>query len=134
MPSGMAPATRVPDGELTMATLKESGHYAIAGFLYQFIGSGVVAFQIYEGLQGDEPTEVLLVERFGQDAVVFPVDGSDKKPKFIQYKYSSKGETIAPSELREILQAFSEECPHSGSGNRSSGFRTGHQSPLFTKF
>ena len=130
----MAAATRVLDGELTMATLKESGHYAIAGFPYQFIGSGVVAFQIYEGLQGDEPTEVLLVERFGQDAVVLPVDGSDKKPKLIQYKYSSKGETIAPSELREILQAFSEECPHSGNGNRSSGFRTGHQSPLFTKF
>jgi hypothetical protein len=90
-----------------MATFKDSGHYAIAGFLYQFIGSGVAAFEVYEGLQSDdEPTEVLLVERLGQDAVVRPVDGSDKKPRLIQFKYSSKDETIAPSEIREILQTF----------------------------
>jgi len=90
-----------------MPTLRESGHYAIAGFLYQFIGSGVAAFDVYQGPPSDgEPTEVLLVERFGQDAVVLPVDGSDKKPRLIQYKYSSRGNPIAPSELREILEAF----------------------------
>jgi hypothetical protein len=29
-----------------MPTLIESGHYAIAGFVYQLIGSGVAAFEI----------------------------------------------------------------------------------------
>ena len=88
---------RATDSETAMPTVKESGHYAIAGFLYQFIGSGVAAFEIYQGPPSDgEPTEVLLVERFGQDAAILPVDGSDKKPRLIQYKYSSKGDTIAP--------------------------------------
>jgi hypothetical protein len=90
-----------------MTTLKESGHYAIAGFLYQLIGSGVAAFEICEGLQHDEePSECLVLERFGQDAAVLPVDGSGKKPRLIQYKCSGKGETITPSTLREILHAF----------------------------
>lgn len=91
-----------------MITLKESGgYYAIAGFLYQFLGSGVAAFDICGGLKSDEePTEVLLVERFGEDAVIFPVDGSGKKPRLVQYKYSIEAHSVAPSELREILEAF----------------------------
>jgi hypothetical protein len=90
-----------------MATLRESGHYAIAGFLYQLIGSGVQAFQLLDGRQNNgEPSEVLLLECLGQDAAVLPSDGSGSKPKLIQYKYSTTGE-IAPFDLRKILQSLS---------------------------
>jgi hypothetical protein len=66
----------------------------------------VNAYEIYEGLQDKEPTEVLLVECFGEDAVVLPAGDSGKKPRLIQYKYSDDGRTIQPSELRGILQGF----------------------------
>jgi len=90
-----------------MDTFRESGHYAIAGFLYQLIGSGIQAIEICAEFRGDqEPREILVLERFGQDAVALPKVGSDTKPRLIQYKFSSKNETIAPSELRDILQAF----------------------------
>jgi hypothetical protein len=90
-----------------MDTLRESGHYAIAGFLYQLLASGVEAIEVCSELLGDqEPREVLLLERFGQDAVALPTDARNTKPRLIQYKFSSKTETIAPSEFREILQAF----------------------------
>jgi hypothetical protein len=90
-----------------MATQQESGHHAIAGFLYQLLGSGVESFEIFLGpRRADEPDEVLVLERFGQDAAVLPGSGGDKKPKLIQYKYSSTGDTIDPSDLRKILQAL----------------------------
>ncbi len=101
----------------TMATRQESGHHAIAGFLYQLLGSGVEAFEIFNGPRsGDEPDEALLVERFGQDAAVLPSDGSNRKPRLIQYKHSSTGQKIVPSELREILQALLKSVRAQGMG------------------
>lgn len=90
-----------------MGNHEESGRYAIAGFLYQLIGSGFEALDVYQGLPADQPpTELVVVERFGQDAAVFPAHGSTKKPRMIQYKYSSTNAKIRPQELREILQSF----------------------------
>ncbi len=90
-----------------MKVINESGHYAIAGFLFQLIGSGVEAIEVCTSLQSDEGQHTILVlERFGQDAAAMPVDGSNAKPRLIQYKFSSNDETIAPSELREILQVM----------------------------
>ncbi len=89
------------------ATTRESGHYALAGFLYQLIGSGVEAFAIAEGPEDNNtPDRLLLLECFGQDAVAIPCDGSRKRPKLIQYKYSSTGHQITPSELRTILESL----------------------------
>lgn len=90
-----------------MDATNESGHYAIAGFLFQLIGSGVETIEVCTSFESDEePHAVLVLERFGQDAAVLPVDDSDAKPKLIQYKFSSKDKPIKPSELREILQAM----------------------------
>ncbi|NQT15996.1 MAG: hypothetical protein HQ582_24790 [Planctomycetes bacterium] len=90
-----------------MAILHESGHYAIAGFLYQLIGSGVEALEIREArLNGDSAEECLVLERFGQDAAALPPDGTNRKPKLIQFKHSGKNATIAPADLRKILEGF----------------------------
>lgn len=90
-----------------MEAINESGHYAIAGFLFQLIGSGVEAIEVCTSFVGhEEPRSVLVLERFGQDAVALPTDGSSAKPRLIQYKFSSKVEPIKRSELREILQAM----------------------------
>lgn len=84
--------------------LIERGHYAIAGFLYQLLGSGVAAFEILKGLKdGQTPTELLVVERFGQDAVALPVGDDGKKPRLIQYKFAMLNKPLAPSDLRIVL-------------------------------
>ncbi len=61
-----------------MAASRESGYYALAGFLYQLVGSGVEVFEITEGPEedNDTPDRLLLLERFGQDAFVVPCDGN----------------------------------------------------------
>lgn len=87
--------------------LCESGHYAVAGFLYQLIGSGVKALQVLDVEQnGESASECLILERFGQDAVVLPADNTSRKPKLIQFKYSSTRRKINPQELVENLQGF----------------------------
>lgn len=90
-----------------MSHLKESGHYAIAGFVYQVLGAGVDAFHICEKVANEaSPDSLLVVERFGQDAVELPLPSSDRKPRLIQYKYSTVGETINEGDLCDILFAF----------------------------
>ena len=90
-----------------MSTLNEAGHYAIAGFLYQLIGSGVEALEVWQGPVAMEPEpSCLVLEYFGQDAAVVASNPGARKPKLIQFKFSSKSEDLAPSDLREILEAF----------------------------
>ena len=52
------------------------------------------------------PDTLLVVERFGQDAVELPPTDSDKKPRLIQYKYSTTGKSVDESRLCEVLFAF----------------------------
>ena len=87
---------------------QESGHYSIAGFLFQLIGTGVKKFKIIENDNAAEsvPKELVIVEFAGQDAVLIPADKSGKKPVLTQYKFTSKTAEIKPSELRKILDAF----------------------------
>jgi len=87
--------------------LPESGHYSIAGFVYQLIGSAVEGFQVLAHSESDtEIEEALYLERVGQDLFGKPV-GSDKSPRLIQFKYSSKKESkLLPSDLRTVLEAF----------------------------
>lgn len=90
-----------------MNKLKESGHYSIAGFVYQVLGSGFEAFHICEKIDNEAtPDSLLIVERFGQDAVEQPPTESGKKPRLIQYKYSTVGETITEGALCDVLFAF----------------------------
>lgn len=90
-----------------MAALRESGHYAIAGFLYQLIGSGVEALEVFDVSDvGDDPAECLVLERFGQDATVFPLSGALQQLRLVQFKFSGSAESIKPSELREVLVGF----------------------------
>ena len=87
----------------------ESGHYSIAGFVYQLIGSGVEAFEICTKIEDEAcPVELLVLERFGQDAVALPAGESGRPPRLIQYKFSNDPDEnqIEQNELRKILEAF----------------------------
>ena len=87
------------------STVKESGHYALAGFLYQLLGSGVEAFEICsEPSRGDALDDLLILECFGEDAFVPPANG--RRPKLVQYKYTSTNATLQPAQVRKILKAF----------------------------
>jgi len=90
-----------------MNQLKESGHYSIAGFVYQILGSGVEAFHICGKVANEaEPDTLLVLERFGQDAVEKPQAGSDRAPRLIQYKYSSVGDKMNEGQFTDVIFAF----------------------------
>ena len=85
-------------------SLIESGHYSIAGFFFQLLASANDALKLFL-VEDDQnnPTAVFEIERLGQDAVAYPDNG---RPRLIQYKYSSVGAELGPTELRDILIAF----------------------------
>ena len=90
-----------------MNQLKESGHYSIAGFVYQILGSGVEAFHICEKVKNEaEPDTLIVLERFGQDAVEKPPEGSDRVPRLIQYKYSTVGKPMNEGQFTDVIFAF----------------------------
>ncbi len=86
--------------------VKESGYYALAGFLYQLLGSVVEAWKICDQQEdGDALSELLILEWFGEDAYVPATDR--RKQKLIQYKYTSTNNAVMlPHQVREILQGF----------------------------
>jgi len=86
--------------------VNESGYFALAGFLYQFLACGVEAFEICGNLQkhSDAPDGLLILEWFGEDACVLPPDGG--KPKLVQCKFTAGESTMTPAKVREILIAF----------------------------
>ena len=98
-----------------MSKLKESGHYSMAGFLFQLIGTGVRKFETLKDhlKTGVAPTKIVVVEFAGQDAVVISKSGRGK-PTLIQYKFTSKSAAIQPGDLREILQSFRKSVKSQG--------------------
>lgn len=56
---------------LVLSALSVSGHYAIAGFLYQLIGSGVELLEVIRAPDVDDSEkECLVLECSGQDALI----------------------------------------------------------------
>ncbi|MEW4565789.1 hypothetical protein AB1K70_24930 [Bremerella sp. JC770] len=98
----MPPKDGTPSDKIS--TPKENGRYSLAGFLYQILGSAGEVIKLCEISQSqDEITGLVAVEQFGQDSAQF------KKGILCcltQYKYSTVGDSIPPSELREILEKF----------------------------
>jgi len=85
--------------------LQESGHYSIAGFFFQLLASANDALKLYcADTDPESLSAVFTVELFGQDGhISYPDSG---RLRMIQYKYSSTGAPLEPSDLREILIAF----------------------------
>lgn len=85
-------------------SLNESGHYSIAGFFFQLLASADDALKLYL-VEDDQnnPMAMFEIERLGQDAVAYPNKG---RCRLIQYKYSSVGAELGPTDLRDILIAF----------------------------
>lgn len=95
--------------------MKESGHYSIAGFFFQQLAAASDALKLYFSDDSNtDPVAVFVLEKHGQDGVVRPVRGNTGRTKLIQYKYSSVGAKIEPSDLRDILDAFLRSVKASG--------------------
>ena len=72
-----------------MSKPKDHGHLSLVGFVFQLLGSGVEAIEVYEEPDNpDEPSSLLVLERFGQDNAVL-------RNRLNQYKYSSTDDLLA---------------------------------------
>lgn len=100
-----------------MTDRTESGRYALAGFLYQIVGSGVEGLKLAKYEKNGQENEILELEQLGQDLVGRPANAPGTI-RLIQFKYSSTNAIINPSELRTILQIFL-ACVHEAGENVS---------------
>ncbi|TWU54982.1 hypothetical protein Poly51_37310 [Rubripirellula tenax] len=85
--------------------MQESGHYSIAGFFFQLLASADDALKLYfANTDPNELSAVFTLEKLGQDGIIsYP---NNHRLRMIQYKYSSTGKELEPTDLRDILIAF----------------------------
>lgn len=84
-------------GGETALMMPDGGAIAIAGFLYQLVGSAAAA-------AAGRSVRLLRLETGGEDAMI--VDGGEQS--LLQFKYSAGPEPIAPGELAKILGTLQE--------------------------
>ena len=94
----------------------DGGHNALAGFLFQILGSASLAAELLESpSDGDGSTNVIFavvnLESHGQDAeLVSTAEGSQQTHQLVQFKYSGAPVThpIEPHDLIDVLEGFRE--------------------------
>lgn len=83
----------------------EAGRFSLAGFIFQLLGNGVEAIELYGDVDNvDNPRDVLLLERFGQDSAIS--DRNGKLKTLNQYKFTSSSGELSRADLRVILEKF----------------------------
>jgi len=85
----------------------DGGFCALAGFLYQFIGSFRYRIEIQSlvGKQGEDQEVEFLLEAHDQDVAVLRGKGKAQRT-LVQFKYSVSRNTIDPAKLKEICEKF----------------------------
>ena len=85
----------------------DGGFCALAGFLYQFIGSLRYRIEIQSlvGKQGEDQEVEFLLEAHDQDVAVLRGQGKAQRT-LVQFKYSVNRNTIDPAKLKEICDKF----------------------------
>ncbi len=99
-------------GPSTTNQTAESGRFSLAGFIFQLLGNGVEAMQLGGDLDADDPRDVLLLERFGQDSATSDHTGNLKSLN--QYKFTSTSGKLSRAELRIILEKFLASANNAG--------------------
>lgn len=114
-----------------MPQLEDGGHHALAGYLFQILGSAGLAAESLGQLSDDDAGisasfSVVKLESHGQDAELISVeDDAQRTRRLVQYKYSGTPAKypIQPNQLIEILESF-----------RQSDLRANEVEPLPTTF
>jgi hypothetical protein len=113
----------------------DAGRFALAGFLYQLVGSVHHALKVLRrpNLTDDSCAAEFALEIYGQDAGAIGSGNTGKALELIQYKYSGdpSHNSIDEAELIEILQAFRKsKRAAKGGGYIHIGFRLVTNRPL----
>jgi hypothetical protein len=91
----------------------DGGQLALAGFLYQILGSASLAAEVFDGTpchDGDIDTTFAIVnlESRGQDAEIVSTNDTQRARTLVQFKYSGNPSRypVGPQDLVDILEGF----------------------------